>query len=237
MTAPNDSSLSPFAQTDKSPDAHKIGRWQFSLRGLMLFILLVMMGLALCTTAVRLRRAETELDEYRREYGILKVDNPAMLYAVARWTPEPDQWRWQVHFPPGRYDVCAVMGGIEEYRIPKNCRTLTADFNGDQKVSVVLFQADSKGGPLKCRIEAGPWSSVVEVPNSLKNPPVWSDGGIQWKDAPTIVAPDEPVVLLRRRIGVRQKNGSTTLGLGPSDGLMLWIRRVGEPTGVGVILH
>jgi hypothetical protein len=45
-------------------DGSRVGRWQFSLRGLMLFVLLAAMGMALFTTGWKLRRAEKELEEY-----------------------------------------------------------------------------------------------------------------------------------------------------------------------------
>jgi hypothetical protein len=77
---------------------------------MLLFVLLVAMGVSLFVTGRRFRQAEAELAEYRREYGILKVENPTMLQAVAVWTGEPNHWRWRVHFPRGRYDICGSSG-------------------------------------------------------------------------------------------------------------------------------
>jgi len=58
------------------PPAHRhgLGRWQFSLRGLLLFVLLASMAMSLFVTARRLLRVEATLADYRREYGILDVE-------------------------------------------------------------------------------------------------------------------------------------------------------------------
>ncbi len=235
MTTASDFSQSPMEESSGGAGGRKIGRWQFSLRGLMLFVLLAAMGMALFTTGWQLLRARKELAEYRREYGILKVDNPAMLCAVARWTPEPGQWRWQVHFPPGRYDICYATAGIRGDGFPKPLGGFTSDFSGDTNVSAV-FLRDPKSGRWVCCFYAGGMSVSRDVSDAVVNPPASSTGGVQWNQEPAIVSPQTPLVLLRRQIGTRQKDGSITMSpLGATDGLMLWIRRVGEPTGPGMV--
>ena len=181
-----------------APGGRKIGRWQFSLRGLMLFVLLAAMGMALFTTGWQLLRARKELAEYRREYGILKVDNPAMLCAVARWTPEPGQWRWQVHFPPGRYNVCYATAGIPGDGFPKPLGGLTSDFAGDATVSAAFFK-DPKSGKWVCSFYAGGASISHDVSDAVVNPPALSISGVQWNQEPAIASPQTPLVLLRRQ--------------------------------------
>ena len=163
MTAISTSSPPPAEEPSKpAAGGHKLGRWQFSLRGLMLFVLLAAMGMALFTTGWKLRRAERELADYPREYGILNVENPAMLLAVARWTPEPGQWRWQVHFPPGRYEVCYATAGIKEEGLPKPMGWFTSDLSGDVNVSAA-FLTDPKSGKWVCRIDAGGMGTSPDV--------------------------------------------------------------------------
>jgi hypothetical protein len=228
MTTVSQPSQSSLEQPGGTVSGQKIGRWQFSLRGLMLFVLLVAMGMALFTTGWRLLRAEKELEEYRREYGILKVDNPAMLHAVARWTPEPGRWRWKVHFPPGRYDVCYATKGLHGVGFPEPSGGLTTDFSGEVSLSAAFFK-ELKSGKWVCCIDAGAVSTSPYVPENVVNPRTWSTGGVKWNQEPAVVSPDTPVVLLRRQIGAKQKNGSFIVP-NPSEGLMIWIRRVGKPT-------
>jgi hypothetical protein len=71
-----------------------------------------------------------------------------------------------------------------------------------------------------------------DVPDTVVNPVTWTTDGVQWNKEPAVVSPQTPLVLLRRRIGIQEKNGS--LPIPPSaDGLLIWIRRVGEATGGG----
>jgi hypothetical protein len=235
MTAISDSCPSSLEEPGMAAGGQKLGRWQFSLRGLMLFVLLAAMGMALFTTGWKLLRAERELADYRREYGILNVENPAMLCAVARWTPEPGQWRWQVHFPPGRYDVCYATAGIRGDGFPKPLGGLTSDFAGDATVSTAFFK-DPKNGRWVCSFRAGGTGISCDVSDAVVNPPASSISGVQWNQEPAIASPRIPLVLLRRQIGTRQKDGSISMsGLQPTDGLMIWIRRVGDAAGGGSV--
>ena len=209
-----------------------MGRWQFSLRELLLFVLLVAMGLSLFVTARRFLRAEAELAEYRREYGILKVENPTMLHAVARWTPEPGQWRWRVHLPPGRYDLCWRTTGIPADGIPKPEHGDTQDFAGFTDVSVAAYK-NPQDGAWRYAISFGCVTSYREMPVSLPNEVGYSYDGVLWGKDPVIVSPREPLVLLRKRLMIRDKSGSHSAGLESADGLMLWIRRVGDASGGG----
>ena len=95
MSTQSDSSNPPSEQPASGPArSPALGRWQFSLRELLLFVILVAMGLSLFVTGRRFKLAEAELAEYRQEYGILKIaDNPTKLQAIALWTGEPNHWR------------------------------------------------------------------------------------------------------------------------------------------------
>ncbi len=203
-----------------------LGRWQFSLRGLLLFVLLVAMGLSLVVSTVRYRQAEAELAEYRREYGILKVEDPKMLYAVALWCPEPCQRRWRVYLPPGRYDLCWATTGIRSTGFPKAEQGITTDLTGLGEVSVVTYK-DSRDGPWKCRISTLCVSFIRQMPASL-DAPATEISGVRWGGGPTIVSPDERLVLMRRQVakaGVSETEAH--------DGLMLWIRPAAKSSQAG----
>ncbi len=214
-----------------SPGGHRLGRWQFSLRGLLLFVLLVAMACALWSTARRYRQDEAELAEYRRDYGILKVEDPTMLQAIARWTPEPNCWRWRVHFPPGRYDLCCATTGIPADGLPKPQAGFTQDFSGSVDVSAAIYK-DPQSGVWRCEISANGTGNSPEVSAALIHPPLSTTSGVEWKHAPATVSPETPLVLLRKRVSKKDSSGSECLSsVEPSDGLMLWIRRVGKATG------
>jgi hypothetical protein len=194
----------------------------------MLFVMLVAMALALFTTGWRLHRCETELDEFRREYGILKVDDPTKLSAVACWTPEPGRWRWKVHFPPGKYDIHCALSGIPESGLPGpewKGGLCGGPGDRDADVEVTVYKA-AKSGKWQCSIADGGTTMFVDVPPSLMNAGQWQTGGVVWKGPPAVVSPEEPIVLLRRRMGIAEKDGSYRVTLPDlCDGLMIWIQR------------
>ncbi len=209
-------------------------RWyQISLRTLLLLVLLVAMGLALFVTGRRFRDAEAELAEYRREYGILKVENPMTLQAIALWTGEPNHWRWRVYFPSGRYDICFATSGIPTSGLPKPARGWNADFAGVVEISVAAYK-DPKDGVWRYAISSHGSDGGSETYADMSVIP--SDEGMSESNnsvdrghGPVIVSSDEPLVLLRKRavkMNVRQMDSVKAY-----DGLMLWIRRTGDWRG------
>jgi hypothetical protein len=198
------------------------------LRGLLLFSVLAMMAMALFATGKRLLRADAELADYRREYGILNIENPAMLHAIALWTPEPNQqWRWRVHFPPGEYNVSFASKGICDEGFPKDSGALNrCRLSGIVDISASLLK-DPRDGKWKCVIRVGGTTLRQLVPTEAVNASSWSSAGLAWNQEPTAVSPDQPLVLLRNRVAKPDKAGAWSLPDkdAPSDGLLLWIVR------------
>jgi hypothetical protein len=191
---------------------------------LLLFTLLGAMAIALAVTAGRLHRAEAQLDEYRREYGILKIDDPTRLCAVALWVPQPRSWRWRVNFPTGRYWVSCKTAGIIETGVPVVGAGLNREFSGPTEVSAVIFR-DQSDGLWKCVLSAGGETSCVHVPPTLGEDSASRTTGVVWRKG-TITAEDDQLVLLRHRVGKKVAGGGSTLNLmKPSDGLLVWIAR------------
>lgn len=141
----------------------RVLRVQFSLRGLLLFVLLIAMATALFVTGRRLRQAEAELAKYRREYGILEVKDSAMLQAIALWTGEPRHWRWRVHFPRGRYNVCFATIGIPAGGIPAPAGELNSDFTGVVDISVSAYK-DPKDSSWRYAITSGGYQRYADMP-------------------------------------------------------------------------
>ncbi len=203
-------------------------------RELMLFVLLAAMAIALFTTGQRLRRAEAKLENYQREYGILDVENPAMLQAAARWTPEPGQWRWRVYCPPGEYDLCCTTSKIPATGFPKDHdRSFNAP--GEVNISAVIYK-DPVSGRWKCQLANGGLRLFLDVPGSPLEAHMWETDGVLWNQPPAIVSPDQPLILLKERIGEKQKGGSYKCP-DLSNGLMIWIRRAGGASGGHPSVH
>jgi hypothetical protein len=240
MPAQPDSSYRPQRQ----PNRGSVGRWQFSLGGLLLFVLFVAMGLSLFVAVRRTwqaearlaeyrRQAEAELADYRREYGILKVENPTKLQAIALWTGEPHHWRWRVHFPRGRYDICCATAAIPFGGFPTSMRGCNADLTDIGEISVAACK-DPKDGAWRYALSilgmGGGWETHTDM---RVTPPEESmsesNDSVDRDRGPVTVSPNEPLVLLRRRA---VKQGTKQMdSLKAYDGLMLWIRRTGPWRG------
>jgi hypothetical protein len=191
------------------------------------------MGLALFVTARRSRQAEAQLAEYRREYGILKVENPMTLQAIALWTGEPNHWRWRVYFPSGRYDICFLTTGIPTSGLPKPMSGWNADFACRVEISAAAYN-DPKDSVWRYAISShGSDGGYTTYADMRVIPPdeglSESNGGVDRDNGPVIVSPDEPLVLLRKR-AVKQSVKQMT-SLKAYDGLMLWIRHTGDWQG------
>ncbi len=233
MPIQSDSSYRP----PREPNRRSVGRWQFSLSGLLLFVLLVAMGFSLFLTERRLRQANAELAEYRREYGILKVENPTVLQAIALWTGEPNHWRWRVYVPRGNYDVCYATTGIPVNGLPtptNACGFLDSQRLADPvDISLAVYK-DPKNDVWKYAIStqsangSGGENYVdMSVAPADECNSEWI-GGVNRADGPVIVSADEPLVLLRK---LTLRKGVCTIGPKDNDGLMLWIRCRGKWRG------
>ena len=195
----------------------------------MLFVLLAAMAVALFATGLRMRRAEAKLKDYQREYGILDVENPAMLHAVARWTPEPGQWRWQVHFPPGKYEICYATSEIPAHGFPKPGSWSRCDMSGEATFSTVVYK-DPLSGRWTARFSVDGSTTSRSLSTCPMQAKMLEVSGVQWNQPPAIISPDKPLILLRERIGKKQKDGSYQCS-DLSDGLMIWIQRAGGASG------
>jgi hypothetical protein len=211
---------------------HGLGRWQFSLRELMLFVALVAMGLSLFVTARRYLWAEAEVARLQREYGVLVVQDPAMFQAVAQWTPERDCWRWRVHLPPGKYDVCYETSELPADGFPKYHGAFL-DIPGGADVSVLAGICKDPGdNTLKFAVEVDGRKSWSQLPTGILDAQMSDESGVLWGQSPVVESPDKPLMLLRHRLGKKGKNGAMTVSSSElHDGLMLWITRTADATG------
>jgi hypothetical protein len=193
------------------------------------------MGMSLFVTARRYRRVEAELAEYRREYGILKIENPTKLQAIALWTGEPNHWRWRVYLPRGEYKISYATTGIPVNGIPTPNGGWDVD-SQDLANPVDVFLApykDSRDGVWRYAVSSrSPGGEGEEDYVDMSVAPA-DEGNSGWTavdraNGPVFVSPDKPLVLLRK---LTSRKGVYVIGALNNDGIMLWIRRTGEWRG------
>jgi hypothetical protein len=85
-------------------------RLRFSLGQLLGFMLLNALLISNLLLVQRVRDAERELSQLRREQGKLVVDDPDQMSIIQVPRPELDwrkNWSWRVYAPPGtKIDIC-----------------------------------------------------------------------------------------------------------------------------------
>jgi hypothetical protein len=195
------------------------------------------MGISLFVTARRFRQAEAELAEYRREYGILKVEDPTKLQAIALWTGEPNHWRWRVYVPRGKYQVLYATTGIPISGVPTpidgweflDSRNLADPVD----ISLAVYK-DPKDGVWRYAISTrsangsgGEDYVDMSVAPADECNSGWI-GGVHRGDGPVTASPDKPLVLLRK---LTARKGVCVISPLKNDGLILWVRRAGEQGG------
>jgi hypothetical protein len=95
-------SICASESTDKSgSDRPRRWRFQFSIRSLLLFTLIIALALTSVLMYRRMADAERELVNLRNLVGFLKIDDENLFYVIALESNEPWTWRWRVYLPAG----------------------------------------------------------------------------------------------------------------------------------------
>lgn len=186
-------------------------RRQFSLRTLLVALVIVALGLGLWrsgleTAALRSELArvradtEKELQRWRAEAGALDVQDRSKLHAIQIETFEDLTWKWRVFVPEGcRFLVGSQCNRIPKDEIPGACGPVLLP--GESVVWIAL-RRNPQSGEWECRVtgSGGSMRSTIEPQDSA-----WiekSGGSLTTgvgREA-AISPADEPLVLLRHRV-------------------------------------
>ena len=208
--------------------------------------------IALCVSHLYLSkhnsRLQSELMQLRSQLGLLNVDDDSKIHATAIPTYGPRQWRWRVHIPTdGEYAVhYAVGSSIPQNGLPATSEVATP-FRDKQNKPL------SNGEPVVLsfaitQLGNGRWAAVVGTSSGhptkyfLRNPPSWLNEpsfsgwsvNVYGKDKTIDAAKQSPLMLLSYRKGKQvapsptAPGGGTTVETQPTDGIVLWIERIGD---------
>jgi hypothetical protein len=225
--------------TNEAQPAAISGPLSFSLRTLLLLVVIVCMAIPLALQTYNLQRAEAELRQLRNEVGYLSVDNRSKVHAIAVDMNEPDTWRWRLFLPQGtRYSWCLGFGDIPAKGVPKPKIKLTrpepySDEDVEVLVTAKLRKLDDGGwslsvsstignqrhqmGGTRVTIPAEEMRRIQEV--SVYDADTLGDRGTETLD------PTGPIVLLLLRTRERQPDGSYKSSADPMPGYMIWLEK------------
>ncbi len=210
---------------ERGPAAPRKRRFvlQWSLQTLLLLTAVVAVWVGYLRYRLEIPRLEREIDAMKRMAAELIVEDPQRVAAVmlpAVWMDEP---RWDIHLPDGVYVMRLATREIDKTGLAPTLGESPIDAG---RHLIELQKSDDEDG----------WRFTVLVDDrstlEAKEKPDWdpvraSEGGAEFAIC-TQLPPDEPVVLYRRRFQRTSKNGQSVIPEGPTEGVMLWIERVGE---------
>ncbi len=224
--------------TTPSPARRSPFRWlRFSLRELLLAVVILSLFVPLLDVTRRLRQSDTQLESLRNEIGYLSVGDPDLLHAIAVPSYEHLTFRWRIHLPPKRsFVVSTVQDQITQEGIPsdRDDRLTVWEIKpSDVEREVILTFAVRRG-------HEGNWGYAVTASDS-NTTRYYSLNGASWLDRVNNIGTSqtgtrntvpetlkEGLPLLRvNRITKTPTGGYIDIGT-PRDGVLLWISKQGQ---------
>jgi hypothetical protein len=223
---------------NESLHAANSGPWRFSLRTLLLLVVIVCIAIPLGMQSYKLHRAETELRQLRNEVGYLSIDDRSKVHVIAVDMDEPDTWRWRIFLPQGiRYSWCFGFGDIPQKGVPQpKLRHVSNEPYSDEDVEVVVtarlrelddgnwsLSVSSKidqlyqMGSARVTIPAEEMRRIQEA--SVYERDTLGDRGTETLD------PTGRIILLLRRTRERQPDGTYQASAAPMPGYMIWLEK------------
>src|SRR5688500_18999793 len=140
----------------EGPETGQLSRWKFSLRTLLLIVVIVCLAIPLVLQSFELRRVEAELKQLRNATGQLTVDDPTKVHVIAVEMDEPNTWRWKMFLPKGvRYTWCLGYGDIPAQGVPRPKMESTSNEQYSETQAEVLIDARLR------QLDDGRWSLKV----------------------------------------------------------------------------
>jgi hypothetical protein len=213
-------------------------RWAFSLRTLLLVVLVLCVALGFYLTGRRLREAERELRVLRDETGRLSVEDRTQFHAIALDGDEPNTWRWRLFIPKGhRYSWNLAAEDIPQHDPPRRAGTQGISnepyWEQDNEVLVTarLRRLEDDAWQLSVESRIGDsqhqmYGATLRIPEEKLR---WmfggpgTDGQVLGSRGTATRGPEGPIILLQRRALERQADGSHQPSPGPMPGIMIWL--------------
>ncbi len=225
--------------TDDQPQIMTKARWRFSLRTLLLLLVIVCLAIPLVLQSFELYRAEAELRQLRNQLGHLNVDDRGKVHVIALDTGEPNTWRWRIFLPKGfRYTWCLGYGDIPATGVPKPKWSSTSnepywDSQSEVVVNTKLRQMDDGNWSLSVSsIIAGKTDQMGGTKLTIPDEEMRWTRKVPSQESSTLgsrgtatVDPNGPIVLLQRRAREMGPAGRFERSAKPMPGYMIWLER------------
>lgn len=150
----------------------------------------------------------------------LTIDDPSKIALVKLDRLWPEEHRWDLYLPAGKYRLCVATRDIDQDGLAPVVQSQPIE---PGRHRLILCQQRRKDGWRVIVTREGKSLLSVEEPTDWTVGSGWSD---ESPSLPSIA--DQPAVLLRRRFmrPVDQSKSRTAIPLCPCEGILLWIEPV-----------
>jgi hypothetical protein len=224
---------------NEGSDSGQLSRWKFSLRTLLLSVVIVCLAIPLVLQSFKLRSAEAELRQLRNETGRLTIGDPKKVHVIAVDMDEPNTWRWKMFLPKGvRYSWCLGYGRILGQGVPSPMiKSTSAEPYSESDAEVVidarlrqmddghwLLSVSSRIGDRKDQMKGARASIPDEDMRWTRE--VWvREGTVLGSRGTEVLDPSGPIILLRSRAREKRSDGTFQPLTDPMSGYMIWLER------------
>jgi hypothetical protein len=204
-------------------------RWlQFSLRGMLLLIVLAAIGFSLWTSnrqRKEIQRLQSEVKRLKNEVGEIVVEEGEehKLHAVALPTLEDNTWKWRVYVPAGRnFAVTANSGVIPPTGESQGTSTSKSGLSaGEQTITVVL--RPNNEGKWGWIIATGSTTGHLQAPSGKKLNGRKSSASNGVVRTTVAAEPGKGIELLRHRMFFSDDPRKSAGFDGPGEGILVTI--------------
>ena len=207
---------------------------KFSIKGLLVFLTFIALGIALVLTQRELREKTTQLDSLLQESRYLKIVDDKMIHATNLPGFGQKSWRWRVYLPPDRqFRIRVAYDNVPANGIPDNspdrmiCELpagesiLTSNIVKENEKWFLALHSESNG------VQNFDFTNDIKGTNTN-----WLSkrGGcslhVAGDSLTEVESSNEPFVLLSLRNGLSPAPGVTAMNPNPTDGVVVWIEEI-----------
>lgn len=210
-------------------------RWRFSLRGLLVFTILILLVVSHWRTNQLLVQRESQLAEVRsrleqvlNELGRFEIADREQAAAMVQ--PHQPEYCWRVYLPPSAgYRLKVALAGIGPTGLPTR---IVADipirYDHAETFLVSVILRDPTGLPRTMEVDVDGvrrFEGELAGGSALFASPAFGQGFYAGDGQPRLFDPLAPIVLLRRQMIATATQPTFEDWQKPQEGIMVWLEK------------
>ena len=225
----------PTRSVPIADDTPKPKRTRFTIRGLLIAVIIVAMSLALGLAYRELIPLRREVKRLRDQAGILTIEENSKLNAIAIETYTPIAWKWKVWIPADKHFRLRFAAKEVPIRGAFPARPATTNIVAEatgREIEIVAKIEKRIDGSVRLAVTQGPGTMYASIDPQNAGWLLTSSGSTTQgvgKMHRLHNDRDKPLVLLRKRFFYTPGTIPPTPNPKTTDGVMIWIDEVRNP--------